>query len=278
MSQFVSRDGTRLSARAWPGHRPTLAMLHATGFCKETWTPLIDELRSLGLNNEIVAWDQRAHGDSGPLSTMADWWDLGHDASAAVDSMEPPIVGVGHSSGGAALVMAELLHPGSFATLVLVEPVIFPPPHGREEDSLLAEGALRRRRSFSSRAEARQNYFRKGAFANWDERALDAFVLGCFADEGDRITLKCRPEDEAEFYRAGSAHGVWDRLDEVGTPTLIVSGKHDSGMFAGLAAKQSSRFQNATVATIPGAGHFVPMEQPAALAGLVADHLSVTLG
>lgn len=278
MSQIASGDGTQLAAHAWPGGKPTLAMLHATGFCKETWAPLIDELRVRGVDNEIVVWDQRAHGDSGPMGAMADWWDLGRDALAVVDSIESPIVGIGHSSGGAALVMAELLRPGSFESLVLVEPVIFPPPHGRDEDSPLASGAMHRRASFASRAEARQNYIGKGAFANWEERAVDAFVDGCFADDGDGISLKCRPEDEAEFYRAGSAHGVWDRLGEVGVDTLIVSGNQDSGLFDGLAARQAAQFLQASVAIVPGSGHFVPMEQPAALAALVADCLASTCG
>jgi len=278
LSQIASGDGTRLALRSWSGSKPTLAMLHATGFCKETWGPLIEELRVCGVENEVVAWDQRAHGDSGPIGAMADWWELGHDAVAVVASIESPIVGMGHSSGGAALVMAELLRPASFDSLILVEPVIFPPPYGRDEDSPLAAGAKRRRASFSSRAEARQNYIGRGAFANWEERAVDAFVAGCFTTTGDGITLKCRPEDEAEFYRAGSAHGVWDRLGEVNVTTLIVSGEQDSGVFDGLAARQAAEFPDAKVAMVADAGHFVPMEQPAALAALVADHLVSTQG
>lgn len=278
MSQIASGDGTRLALRSWSGSKPTLAMLHATGFCKETWEPLIDELRIHGVDNEVMAWDQRAHGDSGPIGAMADWWDLGHDAVAVIDSLDAPIVGIGHSSGGAALVMAELLRPSSLDSLILVEPVIFPPPYGRDEDSPLAVGASRRRASFSSQAEARNNYIGKGAFAHWEERAVDAFVAGCFAADGDGITLKCRPEDEADFYRAGSAHGVWDRLGEVNVPTLIVSGERDSGLFDGLAAKQAAEFVDAKVAIVADAGHFVPMEQPAALAALVAGHLESRLG
>lgn len=41
-----------------------LLFSHATGFCKETWNPMIQELRALGNKDEILVVDQRNHGDS----------------------------------------------------------------------------------------------------------------------------------------------------------------------------------------------------------------------
>ena len=89
---------------------------HATGLCKEVWRPVIDALGASGGGAAplISHWfDFRAHGSRGgePLTEAACAWDgfAVDDVVAAVAAVRAaggtgPIVGVGHSFGGAALV------------------------------------------------------------------------------------------------------------------------------------------------------------------------------
>jgi pimeloyl-ACP methyl ester carboxylesterase len=268
-------DGIGLAVQTWPGTGgPPLLLVHATGFCKETWDPLVTELRAAGTTVPVVAFDQRGHGASEKAPHPIDWWDLGRDVLAVRDALaDPPRAAVGHSSGAAALVCADLLRPGGFDHLVLIEPIIFPPPYRRFEDNPMSVMALKRRERFASRHAARTNFRAKGPFARWEDRALDAYLAGGFVEDDDGIRLRCTPAEEAEFYRGATAHGAWSRLGEIGAGITLVAGADSDSHPAAFLADMAAAMEVDEAVVIPGATHFVPMERPDALAGLVAPLL-----
>ena len=95
MPTAAGHDGLRI---AFAGSAaPDYVLVHATGFCKETWA----EVAALLAGGSIVL-DQRGHGDSETPAPPFDWWDLGRDVLAVADAVETQQpVGVGHSSGSA---------------------------------------------------------------------------------------------------------------------------------------------------------------------------------
>lgn len=248
-------------------------MAHATGFCKEIWEPLVEELRRLGVGFPATAWDFFAHGDSYLPDPPFDWWDLGRDALRVLSGEGLKAVGIGHSSGGAALAMAEILRPGSFIGLVLVEPVILPPPFRRSDD-VLARAAERRRVSFPTLSEAQANFASKEAFSGWDARSLDAYVSGGLEQRDGAWWLKCPPWAEAEMYRTASAHGAWERLEEVGVPVLVVGAERSERYGAAFVERMAGLLPKARSEVVADAGHFLPMERPNRLAELVAGFLT----
>ena len=166
--------------------------------------------------------------------------------------------------------MAEIDHPGRFAGLVLVEPIIYPGPHERIEDGPMSMAALRRRDGFTSPDAAYVNFSGKGPFARWDDRALRAYVSGGLRRAGpDEWRLKCSPASEAEFSREGSNHGTWERLGGVGCPVLVIAGAESNSHPAPFVSLLTDQFPNARSVTVAGATHFVPMEQPGVLADLI---------
>ncbi len=269
---FTARDGVEIAYSASGGDGPLVVLVHATGFCKELCYPIIADTQELVTGFRALAIDQRAHGDSESPQPPFDWWDVGRDVVDVVGGATP-VIGVGHSAGGAALVMAELERPGTFASLVLVEPIIFPPPYGRFPGNPMSVGALRRRPGFSSREAAYENFRSKPAFSGWEERAMRAYVDGGLRREGEGVVLKCTPEAEAEFFLAATEHGAWDRLGEVATPTLLLAGEESTTHQETFVAELAGRFEDATYEIVPGASHFVWMEQP----GLVAERLAATV-
>ena len=82
MNAFQAHDGLSIAARFGQGD-PRVVFAHATGFCKETWDPVIDLLDGPG----ILAIDQRGHGDSGVADPPFDWWDLGRDVVTGMEAV-----------------------------------------------------------------------------------------------------------------------------------------------------------------------------------------------
>ncbi|MCP3997963.1 MAG: alpha/beta hydrolase [bacterium] len=266
---FTSRDGFQIAYSSSGDAGPLVVFVHATGFCKELCDPVISDTRELAPEFRALAVDQRAHGDSAAPDPPFDWWDVGADVVELIAGRRP-VIGVGHSAGGAALALAELANPGTFATLVLVEPIIFPPPYGRFQHNPMSAGALRRRPAFPSRKIAYDNFRSKPAFAGWQDRAMRAYVDGGLREVDDGVVLKCSPQDEAEFFMAATEHGAWDRLGEIEVPALLLAGEHSTTHQEPFLAELAARFPDGSYTIIPDASHFVWMERPEAVAGRIA--------
>lgn len=267
---LTNDDGLTLTAEQ-TGSGVGVLLAHANGFCKEMWRPVTEVVEGI----TALATDQRGHGGSEVGPPPYDWWDLGRDALAWSVTLAAPRIGVGHSSGGAALIKSELLRPGTWRHLVLVEPIVFPGPFQRAETHPLVEGALRRRPGFDSREETRASYAGRGPFRRWTERSLDLYVEHGFRDDADgRRVLVCSPEVEAEFYRMATAHGAWDRLGEVACPVTLIVGEDSDSHPVEFATILAKRFPQARLVVVPNAGHFVPMEKPGVISDVVNQALS----
>lgn len=264
---------------------PAALAVHATGFCKEVFRPVVGILATLLDAGAVTAFDHRGHGSSERPPPPVDWWALGRDTLAVLGQISdlPPgaVVGVGHSAGGAALVMAELLSPGTFSSLVLIEPIVFPPPHRRMEDHAMVDAALRRKRLFASPAAAAENFATKPAFASWHPATLADYVEHGLRPSAAGWVLACDPAVEAEFYRTGPAHDAWERLDELALPVTVIAGERSDTHHGEYLETLAGRFGGETLLdVVPGTSHLVPMERPEVVAGHVAKriHPPLTIG
>jgi pimeloyl-ACP methyl ester carboxylesterase len=265
---LVTSDGLRLAYERTGSGVPAV-FVHANGFCKELWRPVLSHLSGV----EAVSLDQRGHGESEAGQPPFDWWDSARDLLGLVaeTNLDVPRIGVGHSSGAAQVAMAEMLHPGTFQRMVLIEPIINPPPYGRHDDHQWALGAERRRHVFPDRESTLRAYRQRGPFGGWDVEALDLYVEHGFFDSESGRTLRCSPEVEAEFFRSADTHRAWERLGDVGSRVTLVFGERSDTHTTELAKRLSTRFPNVEMVGIPGTTHFVPMERPEAVAELVRE-------
>ena len=81
--------------------------------------------------------------------------------------------------------------------------------------------------------------------------------------------MKCRPEIEAEFYYGATEHGAWERLGEISSQVTLLVGEHSDTHQDPMLTAQAEQFRTVRVVVVRGASHFVPMEQPAAVAGAI---------
>lgn len=276
-----TRDGVEIVVRDLGGSGPTLVLAHATGLHGQVWSPMAAHLSDAF---HCVSFDERGHGDSGELAEEGfDWRGFALDTLAVVDGVAAPTgtdegrpFGVGHSSGGTAMLLAEQARPGTFRAIYCFEPILVTadPPLGRDRANWLAEGARRRRETFTSREEAFAHYSAKLPFSAWAPEALAAYVDEGFDDlANSAVRLKCRGEKEALVYEMASAHDGFAHLGEVRCPVLLASGGDTDAVGAASVAALARHFPRAHTEVVPGVGHFGPLQQPATVATSVRAFL-----
>lgn len=273
-----SRDGVELAVHDLGGDGPPLLVAHATGLLALAYAPL-----AAGLHERFHVWgvDLRAHGASTPPADGdLSWAGMAADVLATVDALriEPgrPMFGFGHSLGGAALVLAELARPGSFASLYLYEPVLVPaglmPADAR--DNPMSAAARRRRPSFPDRATAYENYAGKPPLDELSEASLRAYVAHGLVDAADgSVTLACTPEHEADTFAGAATAGAFERLGEVTCPVVLSRGALDSPGPAGFAAAAADALPDGRLVVLEGLAHLGPLADEAVVAASVVEGL-----
>jgi len=269
-----STDGVVLALHDLGGTGPTVLFSHATGFHALVWRPLAQHLAP---SYHGAAVDYRAHGDSVlPEGVPVHWNGFGADASAAAAALGcrpgAPGFGVGHSMGGAALLMAELAAPGTFRGLVLFEPIVMPPDLVRPEGgSQMPAVARRRRAEFATRDEAIANFASKPPLNTLRADALAAYVEHGFRDTPEgTVRLKCLPEHEAQTYEMSGSHDTFARLGEVQCAVLVMSGRDEPMQPAAWAENVAQAIPNGHFERHDELGHMGPLEAPD-LVGDVVD-------
>ncbi|MDH3684574.1 MAG: alpha/beta hydrolase [Myxococcales bacterium] len=268
--EFAGEQGT-IAALDWGGDRPLALLHHANGFCKGVWGLVAAGLKA---HYRVVAMDGRGHGDSAPARSPEGYaWagfanDVGRVARALLDETGASRValGLGHSFGGTCLLGASALHGDLFDRLVLVDPVIpIRPAEGPAAGAHvvgLVDRARKRRGEWGSRAEAREWFGEKELFAQWDERALDLYVLDGLRDRPDGgVELKCAGDVEAEVFARGGEVDVAAWARRVAVPTRFLwatSGNFPRARYE----RVVDSMPHARIEDV-AAGHLVPMERPA---------------
>ncbi|KAL0946266.1 hypothetical protein HGRIS_012521 [Hohenbuehelia grisea] len=211
----------------------SLLFVHGTGFHKEQWEPIIEDLYDqAGRDGSPVklreAWtiDTPNHGDSavwnehvlqqGYESVFA-WEEIarsvhrllsGLGSGVDVDFSTRKLVGIGHSSGAVGLILSTTYHPPvKYSLLHLVEPMIL--PYDPVRNNILEGPAAKRRDTWASKEEAMKAFQSRPSWQVWDPRVLKTYVesglrplpTAYYPDQTEGVTLKCPRLSESAQYR-----------------------------------------------------------------------------
>jgi pimeloyl-ACP methyl ester carboxylesterase len=274
MRRLPSTDGVEVAVHDLGGHGWPLLLVHPTSFCAQVLAPLA---RLVGASFRCWAVDLRGHGLTfSPGDLPYAWGGFGEDVLAAVDGLAlHRAAAFGHSSGGAALLLAEAERPGTFEALWCYEPIVWPIPEAaRPRAERLAERARRRRDRFPSRGDAYQNFRSKPPFSRLSEEALRAYVDHGFADgDGGSVVLRCRPEVEAEIYLGAVEEDRFRRLAEVECPVTVACGAETDAIRPEVGHQLAAALPRGRFVVLDGLGHFGPLEDPPAVAAAVLRDL-----
>lgn len=281
MHRLPSSDGVELAVHDLGGHGSPLLVVHATSFCARAYEPLA---ASLARRFRCWAVDLRGHGRTlSPPGLGYAWSGFAADVLAAVDGLglgdahdAQPVAAVGHSSGGAAVLLAEAERPGTFAALWCYEPIVWPDPErARNRAARLAEGARHRRERFPSRQEAYENFASKPPFSTMAAAALRAYVDEGFAEEPDgSVVLRCPREVEATIYLQAVEGDRFSRLGDVGCPVTIACGGRTDAIRPEVGDVLVGALPFARLRVFDELGHFGPLEDPLTVAAAVLTDLA----
>lgn len=285
----TATDGTMVAVHNLGGHGRLALLVHAAGFLAQVLAPLASEL-----DGAIASWapDLRGHGCSGaPPGGDFAWGGFALDVIASArlvtdeiaadetprcerlaDGGRVQLLGIGHSVGATALLLAEASWPGTFSALYCYEPILVPAGERRPvgTPNPLAEAARRRTATFSSRTAAADRYRSSRSLSHLDPKVLAAYISHGFADRPDgTVTLRCLPDHEALVYENGMASDAFDRLGEVRCPVTVAVGTRSLDRGRGSAPVVVAALPDARLVEVEGLGHLGPLESPADVAASV---------
>jgi len=260
---YAEIDGAKLYYEDEGAGEPIL-LVHANILDRRMWEPQVEVFAR---RYRVIRMDVRGFGrstyDPGPYSDHGDV--LGLVRSLELDEVHL----VGLSMGGGIALEFALVHPESTKSLVVVPGGV--PGHE------LSEWFDRGFEEFVSAA--RDGDFRKAGDLVMDfapmvpaGRIPDVrLALMSMIDDYSWVNVL----DDYGDYRELEPP-VYERLDDISCPTLVVSGDLDIEEFREEAEILVQRIPTARLVRIPDAGHMVNMERPAEFNAAVLDFLSQT--
>ncbi|MBJ7438766.1 MAG: alpha/beta hydrolase [Sphingopyxis sp.] len=267
-----------------PSDRPSLLLLHATGFHARLWDQVV---AALPHGTHVIAPDQLGHGRSAKPASLSDWATTADALLPLIDRfVGTPLIACGHSMGGYVLTRLAAERPDAFAHLFLIDPVIMPQEQyiGTADAPVPdpAEHPIARRRGRWDGWEAMNTHFAsRPPYANWQPEVLaDYCHYGLLAAaDGEGWDLACPPALEASVYQSALRTNPHDWLARITAPVTVIRAKTGEragnldfsvsptwrGLGAALGAVRDEQWTDQS--------HFIPMEAPQRLADLIATEI-----
>ncbi len=253
------------------GEGPPIHMAVANGFPPQTYTPMLEPLT---VDYTIFSLPPRPlWRPTPPPETAPTWATMAEDILAGLASHGANrVIGVGHSMGAIATIIAAVTKPQCFRGIILLDPTVFQQRQltvawamrqvGLKWRLPLVQRAVQRQSAFDSR-EAAFDYWRgKRLFTDWDDMALHHYVDGLTEpDEAGGIRLAWAPTWEAHYYATIFA-ASWRYIRQLSVPVLTIRGTTSNTFLEPAAAKMQRSLPEMTYAEIEGHGHLFPQSAP----------------
>lgn len=270
-------SGVNLSFLDSGTSKPPLHLYHANGFPVSVYLPfmtrLAEDFRVVGLG--LRGQDAQAEGNSS-------WHQIARDLINFLHARQlGPVLGIGHSVGGATTMLAAVERPDLFSKLILIDPVIFTYKElfpkaimrltGKKQTFSPAVRARARRCHWADRDEMYGYLQTKSLFKRFDDTYLKSYVTyGVVQSQNGGVELLCPPEAEARIFENYPLN-IWSKIKRLKVPTLIIRGENSDVLSEPAVTMFCRKASQATSVVVKDAGHLIPMEKPDELIGLIRD-------
>lgn len=246
--------------------KPSLNFAHANGLPTATYGLLLDHLKT---RYRISSVPVLGHSPDYPVTD--NWSHLKQQLIDAIElNNETPVVGVGHSMGGALTLMAAQERPDLFRGVIMLDV----PTFSRTESWVVsaakktglidrltpAHRSRHRRTSWSSRDEALSYFRQKTLFAGFHEQCLQDYVTHALTDdELGGVTLGYRLDVELAVFRT-VPHTMVLSPGYLTTPVGILVGQHTDTVRPGQYRRMKRKLGFAGKRV--SGSHMFPLERP----------------
>ncbi|MDO5646750.1 alpha/beta fold hydrolase [Paracoccus sp. (in: a-proteobacteria)] len=251
---------TGVYTRHWPGaDRPALA-LHCLMGSGAAWGPIAERLNGAV---DLRAFDMPGHGRS-PAWEPADVDYHTAVTRIAAGFITRPVDLIGHSMGATVALRIAVAAPDAVRSLTLIEPVLFAAAPDAAQDALDAQIAAFLQAGDHAAAA-------RVFLAAWGGGDFDAMPAPIQAQIARQVELL---HDMGPVLRDDSARMLRpDGLEQLDAPVLLISGADSPPVVHGIADALAARLPDVGRATVPDAGHMLPLTHPAQVADLIALNL-----
>jgi pimeloyl-ACP methyl ester carboxylesterase len=256
----------------------------ANGFAPQTYKPLLDPLTD---RYRVITLPPRAlwDGETPPVKSITWKAFVAQDLIQGLRDYDlQDVIGVGHSFGGVATLLASIVEQKRFKAIVLLDPTILPPLLMRGVQLArifrasfvngMAKRAESRRNHFESVDEAYAYFREKRLFADWSDEAVRLYAETLKPMDNGAYTLGWAREWEAFYFRTFYA-GTWSDIGKVSRdiPILAVRGGKSDTFYPKAAEILQRKLPHMDYAVVAGHGHLFPQSAPDETRTILTDWL-----
>ncbi|CAO3599154.1 unnamed protein product [Absidia cylindrospora] len=260
-----------------------LVVSHSNGFMKESLHPLIRRVVN-GLHQQqryqqtdlyVFSWDARTHGDSARLNEGTfletySWFDNALDTQQVVQEFDlhakyDGVIGVGHSFGATAMILAEFLYPNTFTGICAIEPVLatdIMDAENREQLPMLA--SLKRRDTWPDKESCHKSLAPRQFWKIMDPEVLELYVnYGLYETSDGTVKLKTPKEQEYHVFNVSyyATSVAYSGLRALSTPVQFVYGDASTYVLLDPLSLPDLNPKHIKSVVVEGT-HMVPNEKP----------------
>jgi 2-succinyl-6-hydroxy-2,4-cyclohexadiene-1-carboxylate synthase len=244
------------------GSGPPLVALHGFTLTGEQFAAA-----STLLGYTVVAPDLPGHGRS--IDEPPGFDDVIRAVGSTIESLACPVPVIGYSQGARVGLIAALDRPSNISALVLVS----------------ANPGIEDRHDRATRATSDADVASKLITTDIDE-FLDMWTSAAMTST-EHLTVEAQDADRSvrrqnspaglaaalTGYGQGAQPSVWDRLDTLPMPVLVMSGSRDE-KYSLIADRMANMIPDAEQVTIDAAGHNPLLDAPYVAYGVISDFLN----
>ena len=268
--RVTGSQGLDLHLLEWSSEGVPMLLVHGFGNEAHIWQDFAVEVAPY---YRVLGLDQRGHGESGwPLHGEYEYSHFMADLDAVFEnlSIERAVL-VGHSLGGRVCMLYAGEHPEKVAGLVIVDSA--PELDARGTTRIQMDVGQHRDPSFASVSEYEQMLLHNypaappAVIANMAKHSLKQredrrWILKMDPALRGAVGTTETPEQRAEREKA-TTQALWDALEKVACPSLVVRGAASDIMSADVADRMLEVLgDDSQLAVVPRAGHSVMTDNP----------------